>query len=1032
MGMRFPKNRKSKIKEFSDQWFNIRLAASFAAILFCAASIAATAFALYVNVAESDVKIRSANYELEIRIDDEEAETAVMTLGGLTRNFTEEELGVHMIRASVPEEASVSQAPTGFLIVRILDKDADGEDRETILHTIQLGGEENADSVSFRLDVRTAGTIVLEPHWGFASNEVYTDTAIADGTLIALGINDTFTARFEREDLLYRVGNRNPIRLGDLFKLAYGMSVQNEGLAISCENAFISADEDHDGAIGVVAALPDFSDLVPVTEEAEEVETAEEAETTEETAAEENGSEEEEESTWADKEISFAGTGIIRLSLTDGASDPCVLTLEVVDAKNVTEEADFILSEDAAEEERKTDLVLLSDIVLTAPVLVEARTLFGNGFTLKTFDEERGITGDGAYAGPEGLRHGYIDLVDGTVENLRLEAKIYPVSYLDSEEFVEEGDAEDKEYAYQLSGIAVSGESVIRDCYLYGGRNNVYVSGGQVRVERSELVSGAFSNLHFDASSETDLLLLTDVTTCQKPLASDFDPEKEMVGLGIVLGTEETEVCAELVIAGELRQYNEISLGAAEIAGFGNPYVKALAEAFAPEESGEATEPEDAGSSIPEEPADAASDPEGTEDEETGDEEPVDQEAIEDASAEENAEADDPAAEDAEETDPFLLKRILDGKEQIYLNTGIYVMARKADNEAAAGFVIDDQREEKNGYAEKVLSDAEDSEDIAAGEAPVAVGDEIDASTEDKPENAEDAPGELPEKAARLYTMTSESEALPAYSADAFLGRNSLTPVRYEICGDLPTALMAETEGYYVDEEGVIHVVVQADNEQGITLLTTTVAGFRKYTDQRFEYELTCVKQEEAENVDAEMSGDEADEAGEAENGEVEDGEAEEAETEATEDPGFAISGKNIAFTGEGRYILTFKVPDEHAYGMEDGELKKLSGPSEDDAAETLYYEFTLEIDVTVIRAEETEDLPAASGESAEDAETPEENTEESGTEPGEAWNPEEDGDKKEDAEEGTGVSGNEDAEEGTGGSGNEDAETQPEETGEA
>lgn len=254
---------------------------------------------------------------------------------------------------------------------------------------------------------------------------------------------------------------------------------------------------------------------------------------------------------WAGQTIKFSGTGIVKVTISDdNFSTPLTQYLEVVDATNVTGLSGTIDS----------NVVLLNDCDLTSLTVSGRNTVYGNGFTCT-------YSGNGQYLN-NGLKQGVITVSEnGTLDNLRIKASIYPSAYMyygtnSVGPAVQDGpssvDGDKTRYHYQLSAVAASGNATITNCYIYGGRNNIFVNTGDVTIKDSILECGTLANVQIQSNSE-HTITFENVTTIQhQENATIGDTGKIMLGAGIVVGPE-TNDNPTIVLNGDFKQYNWVN-----------------------------------------------------------------------------------------------------------------------------------------------------------------------------------------------------------------------------------------------------------------------------------------------------------------------------------------------------------------------------------------------------------------------------------------------------------------------------------------
>ena len=255
---------------------------------------------------------------------------------------------------------------------------------------------------------------------------------------------------------------------------------------------------------------------------------------------------------WRNGTVQFTGTGLVKIVVTDKWYDnsKTELILEVVDGTNTT----------GATSATSGNVVLLGNI--GSGFTVSGRyTFYGNGFTLN-------YTGNGQYLN-NGLKQGLVTVSEnGTIDNLRIVATIYPDAYMYYSSAalgnaVTSGPSSvenDKtRYHYQLSAIAASGNATISNCYVYGGRNNIFVNTGDVTIKDTILECGVVANVQIQ-SNASHTITLENVTTIQHLVDSNVTgtTSQKMIGAGILVGPE-TNDNPKLVLNGDFKQYNWVT-----------------------------------------------------------------------------------------------------------------------------------------------------------------------------------------------------------------------------------------------------------------------------------------------------------------------------------------------------------------------------------------------------------------------------------------------------------------------------------------
>ena len=342
-----------------------------------------------------------------------------------------------------------------------------------------------------------------------AATITITDYYFCTPTTITVTIEDKqpvekFDVVMNNGDFLHRVGNSGTVALDKLFKAKDGVTVDD--VSVTIESV------DDTGASGTYTA----------------------------------------NTSWAKGTIQFRGTGVVKVTITDNDyCNPTVLYLEVVDAVNVT----------TATNATANNVVLLNDI--GSGFTVSGRyTVYGNGFTLN-------YTGDGRYLN-NGLKQGVVTVSEnGTLDNLRIKASIYPTAfmyygqtsdgdYVQQNSNPKEVEGDKTRYYYQLSAVVAKGNATISNCYIYGGRNNIFIDTGNVTVEDTILECAPVANVQIQSTNEYTVTF-EDVTTIQYQVNNTVgDTSKVMLGAGVVVGPD-TETNPTIVLNGKFKQYNWVT-----------------------------------------------------------------------------------------------------------------------------------------------------------------------------------------------------------------------------------------------------------------------------------------------------------------------------------------------------------------------------------------------------------------------------------------------------------------------------------------
>jgi len=298
---------------------------------------------------------------------------------------------------------------------------------------------------------------------------------------------EKFAVKFTNSSFVYRVGNQNTVALGSLFEAV-------EGRSIDAENINITLDSDMDASVTYTANTDD----------------------------------------WTKGTLQFSGTGIVDVTITDNYyCNPTVLTLELVDATNVTQYSEL--------KNYNTTSVLLNDITMgtnSALYLNGGATLYGNGFT---FD-----CTNGAYTASGSVSENYvIGLVDAHLDNVKIIGKVY----------TEYGAQASNDYNRAL--VVSKGNSTITNCYLSNTASPIRLVEGTLVVKGTTVKGGNFANIDV----RNGHLTVEDVTTINQALSNDkAADDTTVIGLGIVVFYENVDsALTSVTINGTLTQYNNIS-----------------------------------------------------------------------------------------------------------------------------------------------------------------------------------------------------------------------------------------------------------------------------------------------------------------------------------------------------------------------------------------------------------------------------------------------------------------------------------------
>ena len=253
---------------------------------------------------------------------------------------------------------------------------------------------------------------------------------------------------------------------------------------------------------------------------------------------------------WKDGQIEFNKTGIVKVTIQDyNFCTPTELYLEVVDAHNYPSP-----TTGASLNATGNNVVLLQNIG-TGFTVSGGYTFYGNGFTLN-------YTGDGQYLN-NGLKQGLVTVSEnGTLDNLKIKASIYPASYLYYDGEVKDGPSSvegDKiRYHYQLSGVVAKGNATVSNCYVYGARTNVFVDTGNVTIKNSILECGTLANIQIQSTNEYTVTLQNVTTIQHRKNATVGNTSAVMLGAGVIVGPD-TSSNPKIVLNGNFKQYNWVT-----------------------------------------------------------------------------------------------------------------------------------------------------------------------------------------------------------------------------------------------------------------------------------------------------------------------------------------------------------------------------------------------------------------------------------------------------------------------------------------
>ncbi|MBO5224462.1 MAG: hypothetical protein J6C23_08125 [Clostridia bacterium] len=290
-------------------------------------------------------------------------------------------------------------------------------------------------------------------------------------TVTIIGV-DKFIAKLPEANFLYRVGNANTVSLGSLFEAIDGQSIDSASVQVT-----VNALND---AIVSGEFKPNTSD-------------------------------------WTKGTIQFSGTGVVIVSIEDSMSNVFEITLEVVDAVNVT----------SATNATANNVVLLNDCGFSSLEVSGGYTLYGNGFTMTCGSDSVALD----------MGYSFVTLNNGTLDNVQIVcpnfdyAALYKSNLTSSDNRSETDANGNSRYYNAKSGVMARGNSQILNSRISGARAAVNVSGGNLVIDNSRIELGAVASILVGAANS---LTLRDVTLVQKPTASTYDSNKKLMGFSVL------------------------------------------------------------------------------------------------------------------------------------------------------------------------------------------------------------------------------------------------------------------------------------------------------------------------------------------------------------------------------------------------------------------------------------------------------------------------------------------------------------------
>jgi len=238
--------------------------------------------------------------------------------------------------------------------------------------------------------------------------------------------------------------------------------------------------------------------------------------------------------TYSNNAIQFSGTGVVKVTITDNNyCVPTELLLEVVNAKNITK----------AENATASNVVLLNNVTNGSFSVGSGYAFYGNGFEI--------TLNPGSHSTKRGAGFdGYVHMTGGTLDNVRIVGPVFAAANIYRAQGETGTGADDPVNYFRNAVIIDSGDCVISNSYISGGRTAVYVKdGGNVVFENTTISGGAYANIEV---SVADSVTFKNLTTEQKSQKDSYAQNKDMIGIGIVIDNAETKVIFE----GDTEQYN--------------------------------------------------------------------------------------------------------------------------------------------------------------------------------------------------------------------------------------------------------------------------------------------------------------------------------------------------------------------------------------------------------------------------------------------------------------------------------------------
>ncbi|MBO5409293.1 MAG: hypothetical protein J6A61_07870 [Clostridia bacterium] len=363
----------------------------------------------------------------------------------------------------------------------------------TKMEPIVIADGLTGDILTVPTGIVTVGDTEVITVFGWSDAETICPLVPAKSIGYAPVLTEKFEVLFPNTDAyLYRVGNQNAVPVNKLFSPIDGVEIGN--VTVSAETV------DETGVIATVS----------------------------------------EEADWQNKTITFQGTGLVKLSISDDTENttPTELFLEVVDAYNTT----------SVMNATDRDIVLLNNVGLSQQVVSGGHTIYGNGFSMTATSDQAAL--DRGYA--------FMTVNNGNLDNVRIIAPNFPYPILYETNKKDDPtepqiDGTKTRYYNIRSAVMVTGDCTISNSYISGGRAALYVTAGDTVLDNTTIYGGAAANIHLNAANS---LTLRDVTLVQEPIqATVHDTTKTLMGLSLFTVADSEGNATPITLEGKLTQY---------------------------------------------------------------------------------------------------------------------------------------------------------------------------------------------------------------------------------------------------------------------------------------------------------------------------------------------------------------------------------------------------------------------------------------------------------------------------------------------